>query len=1116
MNTQEFKLRRKVLSIAVAAALTSLVSAAHADTATSTSGILVDSGTSGVPATLITGGNQEVDITSDIVKAGATTSGAALWMEGVGNTVNNEAIVSRTSNTGNTYGVYLGDYSVARGDSANKAVAGVDATAGAYGSTTMRITIPSTAGTYGLNAAGLVGKQLVMAGVVIDGEAQAGDTRTIRSAVAVSGSPNTFDIVVNKAWARKDAEGNPITQVGNSYNLIAGSGLNIFNNSGTVEAIYTGNTTANIRGFETNVAGDYVINNTASGVIKGEHTSVGTPQGIDAGGDVTTMEVNNAGLITAIRTNGTLALVSNTFYQLTGTGTGVSGTKSIGSGAAIYSQEELEAITINNTGNIIGIGDLNPGIYMRAGEQNVVNAGTISGSRNGVLGSYTYGMGIGAVSDGGEIRTLSLTNTESGVINGAVLAVNANAYRWFALSNFDAAGAADPTFSNLNNRLSSNGSNWGQLDSTIENEGTINGKVYLSNGSHTITNTGTMNGGIDLDQRDTQTVQSHANSAFVSNGAGSGPGFTPGELGENTIQTAVVKTQSTSGSKNQTFTAYAVSREPGQYSASAADASGSPISTVTFVNSLSSNASSTSTAYTGLFTVVGTKSFTFENAGTFTGDLLIHTASSNALGHTVESEVTLSPYIYGAGAVSANSATNFSNIHGFSGNLIVVTTAGGEIDDNITIAPKAASGTVIRDGEFYRVANGVKTDLAGTTAATDLPSISGNGLVSWTPSYNNTGALVIESEVSAANVTGISSQGASALNALMSANSVLGSQVQNLSDEAAVLRASEQIRPEVNGAQLQALLNVQDKVSGLVDSRLGDTHLAALTGKSGVATGNSASNTGVWFQGFGGKGDQDRRNNIDGYNTNTYGFALGADQQLGDGSLRVGGVLSYGQSAVNAQGSNTGNRSNINSYQGTIYASKLLDGWYLNGSLGLGNHSFDTKRVVLANSVAGSFDAWQYSAKLDAGYPVNLGKFTLVPLAGLTYIHLTQDGYTESGLGALSVNGRDTNSLRSGVGAKGIVSLYEGDIKAKLELRAIWNHEFANTAQDTTARFAAGGSSFTTSGISPERDSANLGASLRLVGANKTMQQSLNLSYDAEIKNQYQSHTASLQARFDF
>lgn len=1101
----KLNLQHKKLHIAVVTAL-SIAIASHANAACtalsastySTTGINVD-------LTTCTGGESALNNTGSLGNNSATATGATVWVEGLGNTVTNSGTISRSSTIGNTYGVFLGDYSVGRNNAANLAI--TNGASGNSGTTTLRITVPATSGTNtalaGTNA--LVGKHILMAGVVVDGEARPGDLRTITSAQAVSGSPNTYDIVVNRAWTRVDANGNPISQAGNSYNLLAGSGVNTLNNSGTISATYTGTATANIRAVETNIAGDYVINNTNTGTIIGTHTSVGTAQGVDAGGDVTSMTINNDGLIKAVRTSGTITLTSNKFNELKGTAGGITN-QSIGSAAAIYSQEELESITINNASGagIIGEGDLAPAIYMRAGAQTIVNDGTISGSKNGA----NYGMGIGSVSDGGEIRTLSLENT--GTINGAVLGVNANAYRYYALSNFDGA-TANSSSTNTNfveNRLLTNGSNWGQLDSTINNSGTINGKVYLSNGTHTITNTGTVTGGIDLDQRDTKTQRVNNTDA----------GFAPGALGANTIQTAVVEVVKTSGSTTQTTNVYASNVAAGVYSTST---TGLAVPTA-YTTTITAPGSS-STALSGLFTVVGTKSFTFENAGTFNGDILVHTASSNALGHAVTSDITLIPTINGAGGASADTA-NTSNINGFNGDLIVVSTvaAGGAVDD-ITIAPKAATGVTIKNGQFYKVTNGVQvgTTYAGVASmaagATDLPSVSGNGLVNWTPSINTFGALVLESQVNSANVAGISGSAANALTALMSFDSVLGSKVQNLATDAEVRQAANELQPEINGGGIQAMSKVSNQVLGLVENRLAQTHLAAMTGVSGISTGESASGTGVWLEGYGSTGEQDKRNNVDGYSVDGYGFAIGADTLVGSTSnLRVGGAFSYGQSNIANKGISK-NTMDINSYQATAYASMLFYNYYINANLSLGNHDLDTRRVVLGNRVSGNHDAWQYTAKIDAGLPLKFGKANFIPVASLAYSYLDESGYTENGIGALNVNSNNTDSIRSGLGARALLPLFDKDnVNAALEVRAIWNHEFADTAQDSTARFATGGSSFNVSGVSLARDSANLGATLHLSGDTQNLKQSLLLSYDAEVKDQYVSHTGKLQARFDF
>jgi outer membrane autotransporter protein len=193
-----------------------------------------------------------------------------------------------------------------------------------------------------------------------------------------------------------------------------------------------------------------------------------------------------------------------------------------------------------------------------------------------------------------------------------------------------------------------------------------------------------------------------------------------------------------------------------------------------------------------------------------------------------------------------------------------------------------------------------------------------------------------------------------------------------------------------------------------------------------------------------------------------------------------------------------------------------MNKWYMNATLGLGYHDYKSNRVALTDYVKGNHDAWQYTAKLDAGYPFQFNAFTIAPVASIGYSRLNENGYTESGIGALAIGSRGSDSLRSGLGAKAMIPVLEGDVNAGIELRALWNHEFMNTNQDTTARFVDGGGTFTSSGINQRRDGADLGASIRLAGVMDGIQHTLMINYDAQIKPQYLNQTASLHARFDF
>ncbi|MDP1659564.1 MAG: autotransporter domain-containing protein [Methylotenera sp.] len=502
--------------------------------------------------------------------------------------------------------------------------------------------------------------------------------------------------------------------------------------------------------------------------------------------------------------------------------------------------------------------------------------------------------------------------------------------------------------------------------------------------------------------------------------------------------------------------------------------------------------------------LAGTKEFTFENAGSYAGNITIRTASA--------SKATLIPTITGSGTGSSLAAPS-ANIAGMGSVLTIDGTAGA---DAVTVVPKTV--VTVKAGEYFKVADTLT--LTGG-AATPVVDSANTPLVNWTIATNASGNLVVgvDSLNSAATIAGVSSGSAAVIDALMNSNaSTVGGALQNSAVTAAQLnKAGQQLRPEANNASMQATIAAVDHVSALIVKHQDETRLAS-NGNSGVSTGESAQGVGVWMQGFGFKGDQDKRNGIDGYTANTGGFAIGADTVVDHGDFRVGGALGYALTGVDGDGLTSANRTDIDSYQGTLYGSWNAGAWYVDAALGYGRHQYDTKRFVsLANaSVTGSHDANQYLAKIGGGYPIQLGKATLTPLASLTYVHLDQDGYTEkdsaSSGAALTVSDVQTDSFRSGLGAKLSVLLSEGAMKTVVEARAIWNHEFADTNQDIAARFA-GGTSFTTNGVNQARDSANLGLGVNFITANR---QNLSMNYDAEVKSDYVGHTASVKFRYDF
>jgi len=511
---------------------------------------------------------------------------------------------------------------------------------------------------------------------------------------------------------------------------------------------------------------------------------------------------------------------------------------------------------------------------------------------------------------------------------------------------------------------------------------------------------------------------------------------------------------------------------------------------------------------------------TLMGAGTIEGNVFNHgTIDLRTTTLTVEGAVHLysgsiiKTRISGAGGASPDTAS--AN----AGQLVVSET--GTTEAGAKIFPVSAAG-VVRTGDWYVVAHNSE----GEKVFDALPGVQNSALINWQIRENAANDVVIGATVkNIGSIPGFTSATANTLNSLLSYSgdneklNALISRVQGLLTEEELKKAGDKLRPEVNGAQTQAALSATDRAFSVVDNRLSQTQLSQLGHSgSGVSTGESGGGKGVWAQVFGFQGDQDTRQGVDGYSASTAGFALGADTAVGDGNTRVGAALSYAYSSIEDDGVNQGNTSDVKSYQLSLYGSRLLEGdWYVNGSLGFGMHQYDTRRLVViggpAEVVTGNHDGQQYSARVEIGKAFTAGGATVIPMAGVFYSHLKQDGYTEtsSGGSALAIEGSSVDSIRSIAGARGRFGF---GTDSTLEVRAAWLHEFGDTNQDTTASFAAGGASFTTSGVEQDKDAFNIGASLTFNSSDKTYK--VMLSYDAEIKDQYIGHTALLQARYEF
>lgn len=122
------------------------------------------------------------------------------------------------------------------------------------------------------------------------------------------------------------------------------------------------------------------------------------------------------------------------------------------------------------------------------------------------------------------------------------------------------------------------------------------------------------------------------------------------------------------------------------------------------------------------------------------------------------------------------------------------------------------------------------------------------------------------------------------------------------------------------------------------------------------------------------------------------------------------------------------------------------------------------------------------AARGNAGWPFALsGGTTFTPMAGLEWNRLKQDGYTETGAGALSMTVQDESAsrVRSVLGVR--VSTETGlsnGVKLAPSAHLNWRHEFRNDGLNSTASFTGGGAAFVTPGQDLASNTYNLGTAL--------------------------------------
>ncbi|MGX9965735.1 autotransporter domain-containing protein [Roseomonas sp. F4] len=238
----------------------------------------------------------------------------------------------------------------------------------------------------------------------------------------------------------------------------------------------------------------------------------------------------------------------------------------------------------------------------------------------------------------------------------------------------------------------------------------------------------------------------------------------------------------------------------------------------------------------------------------------------------------------------------------------------------------------------------------------------------------------------------------------------------------------------------------------------------------------------VWGRALGGWGSTDGDGAAPGYSRQSGGALVGADRRFAPG-LTGGIALGFLRGTVDGDG-NTG-EVRLDSYQASIYGvyappSTAAAKPFIDATLGTGLSRYDSRRNIafgtLSRRAQADSDGTDATAELGLGLTTRLQGVDLEPRVFLRWDRIARGGFTETGAGSLnlSVDGRDADALRAGIGLSAAKTFRLGD---GFQLRPEARLGYAREMQDGLGRgtHRLGGAAFTVESARTGQDAVTAG-----------------------------------------
>lgn len=313
------------------------------------------------------------------------------------------------------------------------------------------------------------------------------------------------------------------------------------------------------------------------------------------------------------------------------------------------------------------------------------------------------------------------------------------------------------------------------------------------------------------------------------------------------------------------------------------------------------------------------------------------------------------------------------------------------------------------------------------------------------------------------------------------------------------------LAPETAPAVQQAATEGTNQIFGAVGTRLSGGAIASA--KQGMSSGdNPFTKVAVWVQGLFNKAKLDDTSKSKGFDSKTYGTALGVESKISD-DVKMGVGYAYSKTDIDGFMRDT----DVKTHTAILYGEYKPKNWYVNAIASYGWSDYDEKKNVAGVGVKADWDVEPFALQMMTGYDMYFNGFGVTPEAGLRYIHVKQDKYTDTA--GQIVKSDDSDIVTGVLGAK-ITKSYNlsNGMLLTPEFKAAMTYDISHDNSKSTVTLV-NGSSYSVSGKPLNRFGVELGAGIT---AELNDNVELSLGYEGKFRKDYQDHTGLINAKYKF